>query len=82
MDEFFSYILFFYYQKLLINRCISHTWFTGEDKWNSEVFSRHGKCHSSWWHQERRHHIRFHLDSLSNSYFKEGHGYTLAYVKL
>ena len=80
--NFFLTFFFFYYQKLLINRCISHTWFTGEDKWNSEVFSRHGKCHSSWWHQERRHHIRCHLNSLSNSYFKEGHGYTLAYVKL
>ena len=52
------------------------------NKWDGEVFARHGKNHSKWWYQGRKNHMRCQLDDGPSSMnMKNNVSYTLLYVK-
>ena len=61
-------------------RCVLSTWDIENNKWNAEMYSRHGNHFNSWWYQERHDYIP-RQSNLPQS-LPENRPYTLIYVRL
>ena len=62
-------------------RVICRTWSLGGNKWDGEVYSRHGEMYQSWWYQKRNNSLPCHSEMTLDSLDDE-HAYVLAYVKV
>lgn len=60
---------------------MTHIEHLASQKWEGEVYVRHGKHHSSWWFQKRRDHMYRHVSSPNATNLTADIPYVLLYVK-
>ena len=65
-------------------RCICCTFHSNNNynKFDAEIYSRHGKHHNAWWYQKRHDYIRRQLDNDINDLVQPNRSYILLYCKI